>query len=119
DVAASNFLSRRQRAFLRSTFFADSSAESTYDRVVTACDKLPLSEHMKSRMVNRITKRVSALRDAHKMSIEEAIAFLILSEMRRLGSSLRSIQTCLARAGFKIKLESISLVVAVPAASIP
>jgi hypothetical protein len=112
------YLSRTERNLLRGTF-VDPQAKLVHDRAAAACEKLPLPPQTRASLTERIEREAGRPSLRSGMTTDESVAFLVLSEMRRLGFPLSTVQASLARAGFRMKLDSVSFRIAVPGGARP
>lgn len=91
----------------------DYLAKAIHDRVSAAVEQLDVSQEVRARTSEGVEREAAALwsrarKDGGKgISLEKAVALAFLGQCRSIGRSVEEIQGALARAGFKIPLESV------------
>jgi hypothetical protein len=76
------------------------SAIHVYRALTRAVDAFNLSEKTKRMMIESLEPRVIVISKRHKLSVPEAVIYLVASEMRARGISIVQAEGALARAGF-------------------
>ncbi len=103
-------VSRREANFLNSTFLQEGSKE-THDKAERAVRFLHLSEEAKRTLAEQIERSASKLlrSSGGTISREKAVLHALYIGAKALGVPATEIQECLARSGFRMRLEAISV----------
>jgi hypothetical protein len=99
--------------------------KAIHDRVSAAVEQLDASHEVRARIMEGVEREAAALwRRARKdggkgISLEKAVALAFLGQCRGIGRSVEEIQGALARAGFRIPLESACITVSTEGPLLP
>jgi hypothetical protein len=76
------------------------SAVHVYRALTKAVDAFNISEKTKRMIIESLEPRVIVISKGHKLSVPEAVLYLVASEMRARGMGIVQVEGALARAGF-------------------
>jgi hypothetical protein len=97
----------------------DALEKAAHDRASAAVGQLDVSQEMRTKIMEGVEKEAAALwkrarrsRDGGRgITVEKAVALAFLSHCRGIGRSFEEMQGALARAGFRMRLESVIVTV--------